>query len=66
MKLSSGCPDPFGESCLDIHMNVLVFDREIKVTSRNFIFDFAKSTFDLGEFILGQNSSPDLAPGVGD
>jgi hypothetical protein len=66
VKLSPSCPDLFGESCLDIHMDVFVFDRELKVAFCNLALDFAKSLFDLGEFVLGQDSSFNLGSGVGD
>jgi hypothetical protein len=66
MKLSASRSDPFGESCFDIHVDVLVFNREFEVTFCDFILNLVKPIFDLGEFTLGQDPSFDQGSGMGD
>ena len=66
MELSSGSADACGQSRFDIHVDVLKFDREIKLPSIDFFFNLTKSFFNGRKLLIIEQSSFYLGPCVSD
>lgn len=66
MELATCGTDALGELGLDVHVDVFELDGEVEVARIDVFFDLAEASFDLVEFVLGEDASFHLRTCMGD
>ena len=66
MEFRSGGANLFGESRLDVHVDVLFFDGEFKGPGGDFLFNLPQPGFDGRKLLLSEKPCLQLCSGMGD